>query len=200
MLGGLRFDALLSGLLADIRQFEQARLRLADRAETARSGRDAAGSRGWDFGSDLLLKECRRASSPCCAWPRRCRRSIMWWWPIRLCGREGVEPALAAWLEDPRESCSDLMTAFMDRCRILNRPAGTWYDQFAFVDVLSPYRKLRSRLLEKQSVHSLIHLGRASLARTSELWGSSLTTVERIRPQNLLHGDCSKVLLCADKR
>ena len=53
------------------------------------------------------------------------------------------------------------MTAFMDRCRLLNLPSGTWgminLPSWMF---LSSYKELRERLLRKQSVHSLIHLGR----------------------------------------
>ncbi|WP_462381960.1 BREX-1 system adenine-specific DNA-methyltransferase PglX [Pseudomonas sp. Marseille-QA0892] len=77
-------------------------------------------------------------------------------------GVKGLNARLAAWLEGYfPESCSDLMTAFMDRCRLLSLEQGIW----SMINIpswmfLSSYKDLRARLLQSQTINSLIHLGR----------------------------------------
>ncbi|PTQ10050.1 SAM-dependent methyltransferase [Sphingomonas oleivorans] len=145
-------------------QFEQAKNfgslivpKLRDPAEVARAVRLR------DFGGDLLLREIQErvlkvlemaeALSP--------KYSVVVANPP-YAGVKGLNPFLAEWLENVfPDSCSDLMTAFMDRCRLLTVPEGTWgminLPSWMF---LASYGELRSRLLLGQKLGSLIHLGR----------------------------------------
>ncbi|SUZ32946.1 hypothetical protein ROE7235_02712 [Roseibaca ekhonensis] len=157
-------DLFTDELRETLGQFEQAKNfgslivpKLRDPAETLRV------VEARDFGGDLLLKEVKERVVAVL----RMAEALSPKYHVVVAnppyaGVKGLNPALAAWLEDAfEESCSDLMTAFMDRCRALNRPAGTWgminLPSWMF---LNSYKKLRSRLLAKQSLHSLIHLGR----------------------------------------
>ncbi|RWM07957.1 BREX-1 system adenine-specific DNA-methyltransferase PglX [Mesorhizobium sp.] len=77
-------------------------------------------------------------------------------------GSKGLNARLAAWLTYHFPSASsDLMTAFMDRCRLLSVPMGNWgminLPSWMF---LGSYRKLRTKLLNSQTIVSLVHLGR----------------------------------------
>jgi hypothetical protein len=157
-------DLFSAALRETLLQFEQAKNfgslivpKLRDPAEVARVVRLK------DFGGDLLLRdvqervlkalEMAEALSP--------KYHVVVANPP-YAGVKGLNQSLASWLEDFFvESCSDLMTAFMDRCCLLNVPSGTWgminLPSWMF---LSSYKELRARLLAKQSLHSLIHLGR----------------------------------------
>ncbi|MCD2452774.1 BREX-1 system adenine-specific DNA-methyltransferase PglX [Methylicorpusculum oleiharenae] len=79
-------------------------------------------------------------------------------------GVKGLNNRLAVWLSEQFPSaCSDLMTAFMERCRLLVIQHGTWsminLPSWMF---LGSYRKLRTHLLNSQKIISLIHLGRGT--------------------------------------
>ena len=71
-------------------------------------------------------------------------------------GVKGLNNRLAAWLgEQFPFACSDLMTAFMERCRLLVVQHGTWsminLPSWMF---LGSYRKLRAHLLNSQKINS----------------------------------------------
>jgi type II restriction/modification system DNA methylase subunit YeeA len=79
-------------------------------------------------------------------------------------GVKGLNDRLAAWLNEQFPfACSDLMTAFMERCRMLVVPDGIWsminLPSWMF---LGSYRTLRKSLLKSQKVNSLVHLGRGA--------------------------------------
>ncbi|MDJ1638199.1 BREX-1 system adenine-specific DNA-methyltransferase PglX [Rhizobium rhizogenes] len=157
-------DLFTDELCETLGQFEQAKNfgslivpKLRDPAETRRVVEVR------DFGSDLLLKEVQERVVAVL----RMAEALSPMYHVVVAnppyaGVKGLNQSLASWLEDFfEESCSDLMTAFMDRCRLLNLPSGTWgminLPSWMF---LSSYKELRARLLALQTVHSLIHLGR----------------------------------------
>lgn len=157
-------DLFTDELRTTLMQFEQAKNfgslivpKLRDPAETLRV------VEARDFGSDLLLKEVQARVVAVL----RMAEALAPKYQVVVAnppyaGVKGLNQSLASWLEEFFEkSCSDLMTAFMDRCRLLNVPSGTWgminLPSWMF---LSSYKELRARLLAMQSVHSLVHLGR----------------------------------------
>lgn len=87
-------------------------------------------------------------------------------------GGKNMSPRTTAWMnENYPESKSDLMTAFMDRSMILCVEKGVW----AMINIpswmfLSSYEKLRLKILNVNTISSLLHLGRG-------IFGSDFGTV-----------------------
>nr|CAA6806513.1 MAG: putative type II restriction enzyme methylase subunit [uncultured Thiotrichaceae bacterium] len=87
-------------------------------------------------------------------------------------GGKGMNPRLATWLKaNYPDAKSDLMTAFMERCMELTKQSGFWgminLPSWMF---LSSYEKLRLKLLETNTIDTLVHLGRG-------IFGSDFGTV-----------------------
>jgi type II restriction/modification system DNA methylase subunit YeeA len=98
-------------------------------------------------------------------------------------GVKGLNNRLAAWLSEQFPSaCSDLMTAFMERCRLLVVQYGTWsminLPSWMF---LGSYRRLRTHLLKYQKITSLIHLGRGAFGAD---FGAVAFSVSNSRPDS----------------
>ncbi|MGE4593706.1 BREX-1 system adenine-specific DNA-methyltransferase PglX [Alcaligenes sp.] len=87
-------------------------------------------------------------------------------------GSKGMNGRLGAWLKQfYPNSCSDLMTSFMERNQSLTIKNGYWsLINFSTWMFLSSYERLRYSLLTGNSILSLVHLGRG-------IFGSDFGTV-----------------------
>jgi hypothetical protein len=157
-------DLFTDELRETLAQFEQAKNfgslivpRLRDPAETLRV------VEARDFGGDLLLKEVQErvvavlrmaeALSP--------KYHVVVANPPYM-NSSGMNPKLKSWLGANFDvGKSDLMTAFMERCSFLGRGQSYW----AMINLpswmfLGTFQKLREFILKKQSLCSMLHLGR----------------------------------------
>lgn len=136
-----------------------------------------------DFGSDLLLKEVQarvvavlrmaEALSP--------KYHVVVANPPYM-SASGMNAALKGWLKTNFPSAkADAMTAFMERSAMLARDAGYWgminLPSWMF---LGTYEKLRLSLLEKNTVNSLLHLGRGIFGSD---FGSVAFTLRASKPK-----------------
>ncbi len=137
-----------------------------------------------DFGGDLLLKEVQdrvvavlrmaEALSP--------KYHVVVANPPYM-GGKGMNGNLGEFAKKhfPR-SKSDMMTCFMERASLLLRPNGTWgminLPSWMF---LSSFEKLRLSLLEKESISSLLHLGRGIFGSD---FGSVAFIVDKRKPRS----------------
>jgi type II restriction/modification system DNA methylase subunit YeeA len=102
-------------------------------------------------------------------------------------GGRGMNPSLKQWLANnyPDER-SDLMTCFMERSRSLTSTDGYW----AMINLpswmfLSSYATLREKLVSKQSIRSLLHLGRGLFGPD---FGTAAFIVQKRSPKDQVAG------------
>ena len=177
-------DLFTDELRITLMQFEQAKNfgslivpKLRDPAETLRV------VEARDFSSDLLLKGVRdrvvavlrmaEALSP--------KYHAVVANPPYM-SASGMNADLKGWLKVNFPSAkADAMTAFMDRSAILTKDAGYWgminLPSWMF---LGTYEKLRFSLLEKNTVNSLLHLGRGIFGSD---FGSVAFTIRASKPK-----------------
>jgi type II restriction/modification system DNA methylase subunit YeeA len=103
-------------------------------------------------------------------------------------GLKNMNPALSGYLVDAfPDSKADLMTAFMERCRGLTVRNGYW----AMINIqswmfLGSFERLRSGLVNSNTIVSLVHLGRG-------MFGSDFGTVAFVFANRYPHEGCKAV-------
>tara|TARA_R110001583_G_scaffold190937_3_gene355648 strand:- start:4898 stop:8416 length:3519 start_codon:yes stop_codon:yes gene_type:complete len=157
-------DLFTDELRETLGQFEQAKNfgslivpKLRDPAEALR----VVGAR--DFGSDLLLKEVQERVL---AALRMAERLLSKYHVVvanpPYMGNGGMNLRLKDWIgKNYKTSKLDLMTCFMERCLLLARDGGYW----AMLNIPTwmfgaASEKLRGMLVSRQSISSLLHIGR----------------------------------------